>query len=316
MKKVIYFFIFSLFGSINGQNIPILKWFGVPFHVGMKCSKWYQPIFIQESDWQQVKNLYDTYVVNDIKYDPQPRIPKIIHQIWIGSPLPQEYYRWQKSWQQYHPDWEYKLWTDKDIEEFGLVNKHWYDKTPNYGQKADIARYEILYRLGGVYVDMDFECLQPFDVFHHTCDFYAGIAQWWYFRLFNGLIGSVPGNPILKECIDTMNLDIEHNSDPRRNVTYTTGPEHLTRCFLQQASNSGRCVAFPSSYFYSWPWNLKEENSPQQIMRWVSPESFAIHHWAESWFNQPLLGDNQSLLGRVILVMKKWVSTFKKYAFR
>jgi len=132
LKKVLYFFIFLSFWPINSENVPILKWFGVPFHVGMKCSEWYQPSWIQESNWQRVKDLYDTYIVNNIKYDLQPRIPKIIHQIWIGSSLPEEYYCWQKSWQQYHPGWEYKLWTDKDIEELELVNKHWYDKTPNY----------------------------------------------------------------------------------------------------------------------------------------------------------------------------------------
>lgn len=305
MKKLVFFWGLLFFGYLSGQNVSIPEGFGVPFHTGMKSSQWYQSSWVQKSViWQRVKNLYDTYVVNNIEYDPQVRIPKIIHQIWVGSPLPQKYYRLQKSWQIYHPDWEYKLWTDKDIEEFGLINKHWYDKTPNYAQKADIARYEILYRLGGVYVDMDFECLQPLDVFHHTCDFYTGIAQWHRFRLFNGLIGSPPGNPILKECVETMNLDIKHDPNPRLNVTYTTGPWHLTRCFLKKAESSGRCVAFPSNYFYPWPWTRKHENRPEQIARWIKAESFAIHHWAESWFNQPLLRRNRFLLASLIFVMK------------
>ena len=293
MRKVIFFISFLFVGFINGQESPILKGFGLPFHAGMTSSQWYKPMWVQENaTWKRIKNLYDTYAVNNIEYDQQPRIPKIIHQIWIGSPLPRKYYRWQKSWQEHHPDWEYKLWTDKDIEEFGLTNKHWYDKTPNLAQKADIARYEILYRFGGVYVDTDFECLQPLDVFHHTCDFYTGIAQWHRFKLFNGLIGSAPGNPILKECIETMNLNVKHHPDPRINVTYTTGPWYLTRCFLQKEGDSGRCVAFPSNYFYPWPWILKNEKRPQQIVRWIKPESFAIHHSEESWFKQPLLRNN------------------------
>ncbi len=293
MRKIVFFISFLFVGSINSQENLIPKGFGVPFHAGMTSSQWYKPVWVQEdSTWQRVKELYDTCVINNVEYEPQPRIPKIIHQIWVGSPLPKKYYRWQKSWQEYHPDWEYKLWTDKDIEEFGLVNKHWYDKTPNYAQKVDVARYEILYRLGGVYVDTDFECLQPLDVFHHTCDFYVGIMQWHRFRLLNALIGSAPGNPILKECIETMNLDSKHHPDPRINVTYTTGPWHLTRCFLQQADNAGKCVAFPSNYFYPWPWCLKNEKRPHQIVKWIKPESFAIHYSEESWFNQPLLRNN------------------------
>ncbi len=221
-------------------------------------------------------------------------IPKIIHQIWLGSPLPKKYYRWQKSWQKNHPDWEYKLWNEKDIEEFGLINKHWYDQTPNYAQKADIARYEILYRIGGLYVDTDFECIGPFDVFHFTCDFYAGIMQCHRgFELCNALIGSVPGHPILKACIETMNINKKHKQDsPRVNITYTTGPWHLTACFIQEAfNNGGRSVAFPVGYFYPWPWYTHkgghhDENPRKKVLEWKRAETFAIHHWENSWFDQ------------------------------
>ncbi len=288
MKKII-FLVSVLFVECISGYVSIPKGLSVEFHTGMSSSKWYKPAWTQENAiWKQIKESYDAYV-NNIEYDSEPRIPKIIHQIWIGSPLPKKYRNWQKSWKKHHPDWEYKLWTDKDIEEFGLVNKHWYDKTPNYGQKADIARYEILYRLGGVYVDMDFECLQPLDVFHYALDFYIGIAQREKFSLFNGLIGSVPGHPVLKESIEAMNLDVKNHPHPRLNISYTTGTRYLTKCFLRKLDNSGRCVAFPSNYFYPWPWYRKLEKKPQQIMRWIKPESFAIHHWAESWFYQPLL---------------------------
>ncbi len=292
MKKFILFVSCLFVGCISGQDISVPKGFGIEFHAGMSSSKWYKPVWTQEDVvWKRIKELYDTYV-NNIEYDSQPRIPKIIHQIWLGSPFPQKYRNWQKSWKKYHPDWEYKLWTDKDIEEFGLTNKHWYDKTPNYGQKANIARYEILYRLGGVYVDTDFECLQPLDVFHHTCDFYVGIFQRKEFFLQNALMGSAPENLILKECIETMNLDVKLHSHPRMNVIYTTGCKHLTRCFLQKAWDSGKCVAFPSNYFYPWPWYQKDEKGSSKMLRWVRPESFGIHYSAESWFYQPLLRNN------------------------
>ena len=80
---------------------------------------------------------------------------------------------WQQSWIKYHPGWQYILWTDEEIEKLNLVNKPLYRACKSYGAKSDIARYEILYRYGGLYVDCDFECLQPFDIFHHSCEFYA-----------------------------------------------------------------------------------------------------------------------------------------------
>ncbi len=104
MKKFILFVSFLFIKCVSGQDIPVPQGFGVEFHTGMSSSKWYKPTWVQENaTWQRIKKLYDTYVVNNVEYDQQPRIPKIIHQIWVGSPLPQKYYRWQKSWQKHHP---------------------------------------------------------------------------------------------------------------------------------------------------------------------------------------------------------------------
>lgn len=41
------------------------------------------------------------------------KIPKIIHQIWLGSPLPQKFKKLQASWIKMHPEWTYILWTDR-----------------------------------------------------------------------------------------------------------------------------------------------------------------------------------------------------------
>ena len=67
--------------------------------------------------------------------------------------FPEKHKAFRETWMQNHPGWEFRLWTDADIEAFGLTNKRLYDETPNYGAKSDIARYEILYRIGGLYVD-------------------------------------------------------------------------------------------------------------------------------------------------------------------
>jgi len=86
---------------------------------------------------------YEHYVAHGLMQRTQVLIPKIIHQIWLGSPLPEKYKQLQKSWLKYHPDWHYYLWTEKEIAAFGLTNQALYDATSNYGEKSDIARYEI-----------------------------------------------------------------------------------------------------------------------------------------------------------------------------
>ena len=71
----------------------ILQKFGVPFHVGMRNSCWYHPKLAEKNVmWQQAKNLYDTHIIDRVEHAKQVRIPKIIHQIWLGGPLPKKYY--------------------------------------------------------------------------------------------------------------------------------------------------------------------------------------------------------------------------------
>jgi len=93
-------------------------------------------------------------------------IPKIIHQTW-HSPVYDSDQGSPESWRQHNPDWEYRFWTDADLEEFvrtefpGFLEL--YRRYPNNVQRADLARYMLLYRFGGVYADMDTHCLGRLD---------------------------------------------------------------------------------------------------------------------------------------------------------
>ena len=134
------------------------------------------------------------------------RIPKIIHQIWIGDSVPEELRAFQESWKLFHSDWEYRLWTQDDIPYLDLYNADLIEQAQNPAEKADLLRYELLYRFGGVYIDMDEECLQPFDVLHYMYDFYIGIQplDTGIVQLGIGVIGSCPGHPMLKACIESI----------------------------------------------------------------------------------------------------------------
>ena len=44
-----------------------------------------------------------------------------------------------------------------------MSHRDLYDAETNWGAKADIARYEIVYQHGGVYCDIDSQSLKPFD---------------------------------------------------------------------------------------------------------------------------------------------------------
>lgn len=85
-------------------------------------------------------------------------IPKIIHQIWIGdkaAPPKQWLDTWSVNFMQQNPGYTYVLWRDEDLENLQMRNRALYDAEKTLPGKADIARYEILHRYGGVYVDAD-----------------------------------------------------------------------------------------------------------------------------------------------------------------
>ena len=96
-------------------------------------------------------------------------VPKIIHQTAPAdkSKWNETWYKCQQSWKDKYPDYEYKMWDDDDLDNFMKTKYEWfYDIYKNYDahiKRVDSARYFILYEYGGIYADMDFECLKRFD---------------------------------------------------------------------------------------------------------------------------------------------------------
>ena len=85
-----------------------------------------------------------SYAITDRAALGEARIPRIIHQTWKDEHVPVEWQAAQKSCQQMHPDFEYKLWTDKQSREFIAARlphllKTW-DSYPFNIQRADIIR--------------------------------------------------------------------------------------------------------------------------------------------------------------------------------
>lgn len=148
-------------------------------------------------------------------------IPKTLHFIWLGpKDFPRESIANVQSWKQKHPQWKMKFWTDRrrpmpldGMEEIIIDRMHspdlalCYDKTDNFAEKADLLRYEILHREGGVYVDHDVRCFKPIDKLVENFEFVCGLELpadtpvSSSIHATNSLIGSRASHPILQRCI-------------------------------------------------------------------------------------------------------------------
>jgi len=257
------------------------------------------------------KRIYD---INSLdKKDPGDicKIPKIFHYIWFGDKLPQQYKPFLQTWLKYHPDWTFVFWVDNpqnydlgillkdytfenlkeylrnnkntknkvviDVKNLRFNNRKFFDETKNYGQRSDILKWEVVYRFGGVYIDVDFECLKPLDILNHMYNFYTGIQplDTSFLQLGAALFAAVPGHPILKHCVETIKDDWH-----QKMIVVSTGPLHFTKSFCSAIGAHGlKDIALPASYFY--PCGYEEQKLPRKS--WIKPESFAVHHWAGSW---------------------------------
>ncbi len=225
------------------------------------------------------RNLYNQNNLSQISPSNELKIPKIIHQIWLGSEVPEVFKRYMNSWVQQHlgRGWFYKLWTDSDVSKIKLRNRTFFDATYNYGIKSDILRYEILDQIGGVYIDTDFECFRSLDILHYAYDFYIGIQplDTLFVQLGIGIIGARPSHSIIKYCIDTIKDDWHKKGAPKK-----TGPVHFTQSFYAMAGKSGTIdIAFPTSYFY--PLGCRENNVT--VDEWIKQGAFGVHWWSKSW---------------------------------
>jgi hypothetical protein len=211
------------------------------------------------------------------------RIPNRVHQIWLGGKLPVRYQGWTDSWRRMNKDWEYRLWDEKAILKFGLKNEVAFRESASFGAKSDIARYEILEREGGVYADTDFECLRPMNELVKSCSFFAGTIFSDIPEINNGLMGCVPGHPLLRRLVEQVSKPIKTKDTGV--ILDTTGPRRLTKTFFESiAILSESDVIFPSTYFYPFPNYIKKETASLATMRAYAREwSLTVHYWETSW---------------------------------
>jgi inositol phosphorylceramide mannosyltransferase catalytic subunit len=93
-------------------------------------------------------------------------IPQVLHQTWKSKiDIPENFALWRQSFLDCNPGIEARLYDDADnrallAETFPSLLPL-YEAFPREIFRADFIRPIYLFRFGGVYADMDFQCLQP-----------------------------------------------------------------------------------------------------------------------------------------------------------
>ncbi len=216
-------------------------------------------------------------------------IPKIIHQLWKDESIPPVWADNVESVKRYHPGWEYRLWTDGMMDDY-VREKH-PDLYPVYSaftrhiMRVDVFRYVLMYDFGGLYCDLDFEFLRPFDYGDAEVvlslerdeafgDPYSGIA--------NFIMVSVPGHPYWADVLE----DVKSRppvSQGFKDVPFITGPGLVSRVFFDNRDRYEGIVLTPQPTFS--PRRVHGQHERKIYLN--SGVTFGFHHgwgsWKERW---------------------------------
>jgi hypothetical protein len=190
------------------------------------------------------------------------QIPRKLHLIWVGKDyvMPRDSI---ESWRRRHPGWSFKLWTDHDLHSERWVNEQHirtFSRMKKWPAVADLMRYEILYREGGVYVDADALCLRTLDEWLLENEMFACWVDTFAKRKLvnNAFMGTVARNPFLAYVIEqaAQKRDVLQRwswsrlSFVKMGAWRSVGPYHLTSC-INSYRNSGysNITVLPSHIF-------------------------------------------------------------------
>jgi hypothetical protein len=217
---------------------------------------------------------------------------KIIHQTWKNNDLENSPFKreWVDSWLENNPNYEYRFWSDADLQAF--IEEEYPDFLDVYEEydkpikKPDAARYLILKRIGGIYADMDIACLKSFEPLLKDLDGRFMITtegdpgQPWTFG--NSLMACNP-NPAFLENIE--------NSFRKKRLLHVL--ESSACGFMTKRINEGRgnqIYSPESRLLFPWPWCDSNKhiykNMSLEELKQIFPEAYCANFFCGSWLNQ------------------------------
>lgn len=245
------------------------------------------------------------------------RIPRIIHQSWKTPRVPRrtqaglfayDYQGWMQSWIVQNPTWKYWFWDDQSnravFEEISALSRFAkiYSRLKGV-MKADFARYAYLYEYGGVYADLDFECLRSFEPLvsgnfslflsyeppTQTMALYNQSAV-----LCNAIMGSRPGHPFWIVLMEYITRMVEANKCRKAyQAVFCTGPGAVQSAYDEYMKKGNHLTEnsisiFPHEYFYpnSAEYNAKNVRKGCDALKGFKCDFekksgvYAEHHWA------------------------------------
>lgn len=241
-NKYIIFFILSI--------VLILYIIYDPFKIHYNPTKYEIPFFIKHTDTSSPRSISN--------------VPLTIYESWHSNYVPEKMKENIYKMIEMNPQFDYYLYSDdaclnfiKENFDQDVVNAFNILKPGAY--KSDLWRYCILYKKGGVYLDIKYSSLVPLiDIVKENptifvkdlilCSHKAGI--------YNAFMVSPPNNIIFKKCIDDIVYNCK-NKLYKRNCLDITGPCLLREIVIKEKSEE---------YINTLKFHIKELSDGHRIL--------------------------------------------------
>ncbi len=212
-------------------------------------------------------------------------IPRILHQTAKTAEIPKKWREFQARARSLHPDWEYRLWTDED--NLALVagtSDHllsFYKGLPRNIMRADLVRYLILERFGGMYFDFDYEFFKPFDLLQENIVLPRESDDEKDVYLGNCIMASEPRHPFWACALAELEKGMAAlGRDPLEDeIPLLTGPGLMTRSYGICRERGERMFVPPRRLFHP---QTPRSSGEYHALR-DAGNSYGVHHCDGTW---------------------------------
>lgn len=218
-------------------------------------------------------------------------IPLDLYTCWHTKNLPPLMKANYELLIQSNPKIKFHLFDETDCrtfisENFDETVLNAYDKLIPCSYKSDLWRYCILYKNGGIYMDIKYKCINGFKFVSLTEKEYF-VRDYDTRNTYTALIVALPGNQILLNCINQI-VENVRNHYYGENCLCPTGPELLGKYFTQEEKNNMEMyhslddsihkyyIVKGDSIILRWYDGYREEQSTFQKLK----------HYSELWNNR------------------------------
>lgn len=223
------------------------------------------------------------------------QIPLLLYQTWYTLDLPLDMKLCVEKLKKTNPEFTHYLYDDNMCYNFIKDNfdsnvLYAYEKIIPGAYKADLWRYCVLYKTGGIYLDIKFECINEFKLIKLTDKEYFVKDRILYniTGIYQGLLICYPNNPILLECINKIVKYVTNNIYTETSLSFS-GPQLISKFFYIKDINNFSLHFSGKNIEYNNRRILYEYNRYRNEITLFDKKHYNEYYFKRNIFNYKLL---------------------------